>query len=478
MTGATHRDRLEHLIGGEWVPDGGGRIEVEDPATEQLLASVAAGTAEHVEHAVASARDAWPGWAASDPAGRADHLRRLAEEIDARADQIAATVTAEVGMPLRHAEATQVRLPVQVLRLLAAEVAHYPWREPVGAGTVLREPSGVVAAITPWNVPLHQIVAKVGPALAAGCTVVLKPSEIAPLNAYLFADCVRASGLPAGVLNLVCGTGAEVGEALVTHPDVAVVSLTGSVRSGVRVAELAARDVKRVCLELGGKSPNVLLDDADLDSAVPNALAQAFFNSGQACNSLSRLLVPAALLGEVESRLVTAVEKLVVGDPFDAGTDLGPLVSAGQRAQVLAHVAAALADGARLLVGGTDDHAGHPAGHYLRPTVFSDVTPSMRLGQDEVFGPVLAVQPYRDLDDAVAIANSTAYGLSAGIWSADRDRAASVAGRLRAGQVKINGARTRDTLDLPFGGYRHSGIGRELGRFGIDEFVELKALIG
>jgi acyl-CoA reductase-like NAD-dependent aldehyde dehydrogenase len=326
--------------------------------------------------------------------------------------------------------------------------------------------------------PLYQIAAKVAPALAAGCTIVLKPSEVAPLNAFVFAECTEAAGIPAGVFNLVCGRGPVVGEALVTHPLVSVVSLTGSVSSGARVAALAAPGVKRVCLELGGKSPNVVLDDADLDVAVPSAVQQAYFNNGQACNALSRLLVARHQLGEVEERLVDCVRALRVGDPFEEGVDLGPLVSARQRDSVRGHIRQAIKQGARLLTGGPEAPPGLTRGHYQVPTVFSDVTPAMALGREEVFGPVLAVQPYADEDEAIEIANSTPYGLSAGVWSADAQRARRVARGIRSGQVKINGARTRDYLDTPFGGYGLSGLGRELGSFGLDEFVEIKAILG
>jgi acyl-CoA reductase-like NAD-dependent aldehyde dehydrogenase len=339
----------------------------------------------------------------------------------------------------------------------------------------------VVVAITPWNMPLHQIAAKLGPALVAGCTVVLKPSEVAPLNAYVLAQLAQEAGLPAGVLNLVSGTGPVVGEALVTDPRIAVVSLTGSVRSGARVAALAAASITRVCLELGGKSANVLLDDAPLDLAVPAAVGQAFFNSGQACNALTRLVVPEHRHAEVCERLVAAVGVLRVGDPFDPDVDLGPLVSEQQRETVRGHVRRAQAAGARLLIGGPEAPAELPTGYYHRPTVFTDVTPDMALAREEVFGPVLAVQSYPAAPGdaaAVEVANSTEFGLAAGVWSADHDRARAVALRLRAGQVKINGVRTRDSLDAPFGGYRRSGLGRELGRFGIDEFVEVKSLLG
>ena len=476
---ASVRDRLEHLIGGEWVGSSGtDRISVVSPSTELPVAEVVEGTAVDVDRAVRAAHEAWASWAARPVEERIAIVRALGAELRRRAGELGAVIATEVGMPRHIAVAAQVLLPAAVIDRVADVATGHPWEERVGAATVVREPAGVVAAITPWNMPLHQIAAKVAPALIAGCTIVLKPSEVAPLNAFVFAECTQAAGVPAGVFNLVCGSGPEVGEALVTHPLVAVVSLTGSVRSGARVAELAAGGIRRVCLELGGKSPNLVLDDADLEVVIPSAIEQAFFNSGQACNALSRLLVPRQRLDEVEDRLVAGARALRVGDPFDDGVHLGPLISARQRDSVRGHIAAAIDDGARLLTGGPEAPAGLTRGYYQVPTVFSDVTPSMRLGQEEVFGPVLAVQPYTDEDGAVAIANSTPYGLSGGVWSADPERARAVARRIRSGQVKVNGARTREYLDTPFGGYGLSGLGRELGSFGLDEFVEIKAILG
>ncbi|MBW0091385.1 aldehyde dehydrogenase family protein [Pseudonocardia sp. KRD-184] len=473
------RDRTDHLIGGRWVRSTGEPVAVVDPATERVVAHVPAGTAAEATAAVDAAHAAWPAWAATGVAERVGHVRALADALDAAAEEIGGVVATEVGMPWHLAVPAQVRMPAQVLRTTADLAEGYPWREPTSAGEVLRAPAGVVVAITPWNMPLHQIAAKIGPALVAGCTVVLKPSEVAPLCAYALAELVVAAGLPPGVVDVVSGTGPVVGEALVRDPRTAVVSFTGSVGAGARVAELAAPGIKRVCLELGGKSANVLLDDAPLDVAVPSAVQQAFFNSGQACNALTRLLVPAALHDEVCERLVAAVGEIRTGDPFDATSDLGPLVSAAQRDRVRGHVRRACTDGARLLTGGPDAPDGLDVGYYHRPTVFTDVPPDLALAHEEVFGPVLAVQVYDSGDaGAVELANSTDYGLAAGVWSADRDRARAVGARIRAGQVKVNGVRTRDSLDAPFGGYGRSGLGRELGRYGIDEFVEITSLLG
>jgi acyl-CoA reductase-like NAD-dependent aldehyde dehydrogenase len=335
----------------------------------------------------------------------------------------------------------------------------------------------VVGAITPWNFPLHQIVAKMAPALAAGCTFVLKPSEVAPLNALVLFDALKAVGLPPGVANVVLGTGPVVGEAIAGHPGVDVVSFTGSVRAGTRVAEVAARNVTRVALELGGKSPNVILPDADLDRAVPAGVGQAFVNAGQACIALSRMLVPADRLAEAEELARRSVARIVVGDPLDPSTTMGPVVSAAQRDRIRGFVTDAVDDGARVVAGGPDTPEGLDRGFFVRPTVLSGVTNATTVSRQEVFGPVLVLLPYRDENEAVALANDTPFGLSAGVWSSDPDHARQVAARLRAGQVKINGARTRDHIRAPFGGYKRSGIGRELGPFGLDEFLELKAVL-
>ncbi|GAA1864049.1 aldehyde dehydrogenase family protein [Pseudonocardia ailaonensis] len=467
-----------HLIGGRWVRSAGEPIPVENPATEQVVGHAPAGTAAEARAALDAAVAAWPAWADTPLEERVALVRRLADLLERDVDELAALIATEVGMPVHLARAAQVGLPIQVLRTTADLAADYPWREPLAAGEVVRVPAGVVVAITPWNMPLHQIAAKIGPALVAGCTVVLKPSEIAPLCAYALVERAVEAGIPPGVLNLVCGTGPVMGETLVRDPRVAVVSLTGSVRSGARVAELAAPTITRVCLELGGKSANVLLDDTALDVAVPAAVQQAFFNSGQACNALTRLIVPSHQQAEVAERLVAAVGALRTGDPFDPSSDLGPLVSARQREAVRDHVRRAAGDGARLLAGGPEAPDGLPVGYYHRPTVVTDVRPESALAREEVFGPVLAVLTHSGDDDAVRLANATDYGLAAGVWSADPARARSVAARLRAGQVKINGARTRDGLDAPFGGFGRSGLGRELGRAGIDEFVETTAVLG
>ncbi|HEY4409693.1 MAG TPA: aldehyde dehydrogenase family protein [Acidimicrobiia bacterium] len=453
------------------------RLDVLNPATEEVLDFVAPGTAGDVDAAVERARDAFPAWAETPLAERLGYLGALAEELERRSDELVTLITSEVGTPLAECRSAQVGLPIAVLRDTIEVAAEHPWREQCGRSEVWREPAGVVGAITPWNFPLHQIVAKMGPALAAGCTVVLKPSEVAPLNALVLFDALKAVGLPPGVANLVSGTGSVVGEAIAGHPGVDVVSFTGSVRAGTRVAEIAARNVTRVALELGGKSANVILADADLERAVPAGVAQAFVNAGQACIALTRMLVPADRLVEAEALAGDAAARIVVGDPSAATTTMGPVVSAAQRERVTGFVSGAVADGARLVAGGPGAPPGLDRGFFVRPTVLSAATNTMAVSREEVFGPVLVLLPYGDEDEAVALANDTPYGLGGGVWSSDLDHARRVAARLRTGQVKINGARTRDHIRAPFGGYKRSGIGRELGPYGLDEFLEVKSVL-
>ncbi|MFE9690901.1 aldehyde dehydrogenase family protein [Micromonospora sp. NPDC005806] len=464
-----------HLhVAGEWVdPADGASIPVENPASGEVVGRVPAGTPADVDRAVAAARAAFSGWAATAPAERAAHLDRLHAALAARADEIARTIALELGTPLKLATRVQAGLPLTVLRSVVDLAARPPAEETVGNSLVVREPVGVVGAITPWNYPLHQVVAKLAPALAAGCTVVLKPSELTPLTAYLLFDAVAEAGLPPGVVNLVPGTGPVVGEALAAHPDVDLVSFTGSTATGRRIAHLAADRIARVALELGGKSANVILADADLPTAVKVGVGNALLNSGQTCTAWTRMLVHRDRYAEALDLVASAVEAYRLGDPFDPATRLGPLVSAGQAERVRGHVARALADGARLVAGGPD--APLPArGHFVAPTVFADVHPDSALAQEEVFGPVLAVIPFDDADEAVAIANNSRYGLAGAVWSADEEAALAVARRLRTGQVDVNGGAFNPLA--PFGGYQQSGLGRELGAHGIAEFTELKAI--
>ncbi|MFI7210243.1 aldehyde dehydrogenase family protein [Micromonospora maritima] len=464
-----------HLhVGGDWIdPSSGDTTAVENPATGETLGEVPAGTPADVDRAVAAARAAFPGWAATAPADRAAHLDRLHTALAARADEIARTVARELGAPLKLATRVQAGLPLTVLRSMVDLAARPAAEQVVGNSLVVREPVGVVGAITPWNYPLHQVVAKVAPALAAGCTVVLKPSELTPLTAYLLFDAVTEAGLPPGVVNLVPGTGPVVGEALAAHPDVDLVSFTGSTATGRRIAHLAADRIARVALELGGKSANVILADADLPTAVKVGVGNALLNSGQTCTAWTRMLVHRDRYAEALDLVAAAVAGYRPGDPFDPATRLGPLVSAAQAQRVRGHVDRALADGARLVAGGPDAPL-PPRGHFVAPTVFADVHPDSALAQEEVFGPVLAVIPFADTDEAVAIANNSRYGLAGAVWSADSDAALAVARRLRTGQVDVNGGAFNPLA--PFGGYKQSGLGRELGGYGIEEFTELKAI--
>ncbi len=469
------RDRNAFYVDGAWrAPADTETIDVVSPATEEVVASIPAGTPEDVGVAVAAARRAFPGWAATTTEQRAKYLSALHEALSARQEEVARTISAEMGAPIKFAVAVQTGLPIAVLASYAELLSAYSFEEQVGNSLVVREPVGVVAAITPWNYPLHQVVAKLAPALAAGCTFVLKPSEVAPLSAFLLAEMVDEVGLPAGVFNLVTGTGPVVGEALAAHPDVDMVSFTGSTRAGKRVFELAAGTVKRVALELGGKSANVVLPDADLPRAVKVGVNNAFLNSGQTCTAWTRMIVPADHYEEAVSLAAAAAEAMQVGPPDAEGTKLGPVASAAQRDRVRAYIELGLAEGARLVAGGADAPAGLESGYYVRPTVFADVRPEMTIAREEIFGPVLAILPYADEDEALELANDSIYGLAGGVWSGDRNRAIAFARRMRTGQVDVNGGRFNPVA--PFGGYKQSGNGRELGRAGLEEFLETKAM--
>jgi aldehyde dehydrogenase (NAD+) len=467
------RDAL--FIDGAWVPSSGkGTMTVVDSTTEEPMGTIPEGTVEDVDRAVAAARRAFPAWAETPVAERAALMTKVSEALSARTDELATLISREVGMPYVLSQLVQVGLPAFTFGSVAQVAADFTWEQTIGNSLVVREPVGVVGCITPWNYPLHQIAAKVGPALAAGCTVVLKPSEVAPLNAFVLAEVIAEVGVPAGVFNLVTGIGPVVGEALAAHPGVDMVSFTGSTRAGRRVTEVAAATVKRVALELGGKSANVILDDADLTTAVPDGVGKCYLNSGQTCSALTRMLVPRAKLAEVEDLAVAAAESFTPGNPFDASTRLGPLVSAAQRDRVRNYIDKGIGEGATLLTGGVEPPDGLSAGFFVRPTVFSNVTAEMTIAREEIFGPVLCIMPYDSEEEAVEIANDTDYGLAGGVWSADKDRAVAVARRLRTGQVEVNGGAFNPLA--PFGGYKQSGNGREYGPFGFEEFLEVKSL--
>jgi acyl-CoA reductase-like NAD-dependent aldehyde dehydrogenase len=466
----------EHFyIGGEWVePSGSDVIDVISASTEEVIGRVPRGTPADVDRAVAAARRAFDeGWAFTSQAERADWLRKLADALERRVPQVAELIAGEVGMPITPATAIQAQTPVVVTRSYADLIAGIELQEQIANSIVVREPWGVVGMITPWNFPLHQIMAKVAPAIAAGCTMVLKPSELAPLNSYALADAALEIGLPAGVLNIVHGDGPTAGEAIARHPGVDMVSFTGSVRAGLRVSALAAEMLKKVTLELGGKSAFVVLDDAPFDKAVPAGVNNAMLNSGQTCSAWTRMLVPRKRLGEAQELAAAAAARLRLGDPMDPKARLGPLISDTQRRRVEQYIDQGKREGARLVAGGGRP-AAFPRGYYVEPTIFSDVRSRMTIAQEEIFGPVLAILPYDSEEEAVAIANDTIYGLGGGVWAGTADRAIAVARRLRTGQVDINGGRF-NTL-APFGGYKRSGIGREFGKYGLEEYLQVKAL--
>lgn len=468
--------RDKFFIGGRWVAAAASEtIAVHHAGSGEVMGTVPAGSARDVDAAVAAARGAFGTWSATPVAERAAFLQKIAGGLKARADELARGIAQEVGMPLKLSQRIQAGLPIANFANYARLAPAFRFEERVGNSLVVREPAGVAAAITPWNYPLHQIALKVAPALAAGCTVVLKPSEVAPFNAFILAEVIEQAGLPAGVFNLVTGYGQAAGEALVAHPQVDMISFTGSTRAGKRISELAAQSVKRVALELGGKSPSVILDDADLAAAVRATVNACYLNSGQTCTALTRMLVPESKYDQAARLAVEVARGFTAGDPLAETTKLGPLASRAQLERVRAYIAKGIEEGAELLTGGAEPPEGVPAGgYYVRPTVFGRVRNSMTIAQEEIFGPVLAIIPYQDEEEAVRIANDTIYGLAAAVWSGDEERAQRVARRIRAGQVDVNGGAFN--LDAPFGGFKQSGHGREAGVYGLEEFLEYKSL--
>ncbi|MEO6724449.1 MAG: aldehyde dehydrogenase family protein [Blastocatellia bacterium] len=463
-------------INGQWAkPTGTGSIDVINSTTEEVMGRIPEGTAEDVTAAVAAAKAAFETWSTTSVDERKRYLQLIADKLNLMKNEIAALIAAEVGMPLPLATAVQAGMPAMVMGSYAQLLSEFQFEETIGKALVVKEPVGVVGCITPWNFPLHQVVAKVAPALAAGCTVVLKPSEVAPLTAFVLAEIIDDIGLPAGVFNLVTGYGPVVGEAIASHPDVDMVSFTGSTRAGKRVSELAANTVKRVSLELGGKSANIILDDANFEKAVKSGVGACYFNSGQTCSALTRMLVPRSRHDEAVAIAKKVAEGFTVGDPTEGKAKLGPLVSATQRERVVGYIKKGIEEGAQLVAGGADRPEGLEKGYFVRPTVFANVNNQMTIAREEIFGPVLSIIPYEDEDDAVHIANDTIYGLAGGVWSADEERAKRVARRLRTGQVEINGGGFNPLV--PFGGYKQSGNGRELGKYGLEEYLEVKAML-
>ena len=466
-------------IDGAWVPStGSGAIDVFDSTNGEVIAQIPEGTADDVDAAATAAHAAFESWSQTSPEERAKYCTRIAEGLGARVDEIATVITREAGMPKWLSSLVQAGLPINSFNTAAQLAESYEYETQVGNSLVVREPVGVVGAITPWNYPLHQIAAKVAYAIAAGCTVVLKPSEVAPVDAFILAEVVHDAGLPAGVFNLVSGTGPVVGEAIAGHPEVDMVSFTGSTRAGKRVAEVAAQSLKRVALELGGKSANVLLDDLDdegFENAVRDGIGKAYLNSGQTCTALTRMLVPAGRLSDAERIAADEVEtKFQPRDPFAEGAMLGPLSSQAQVERVTGYIQKGIDEGAKLVTGGPERPYGLDEGYYVRPTVFSDVRNDMTIAQEEIFGPVLSIIAYDDEDDAARIANDSAYGLAGGVWSADVDRAKAFARRVRTGQIEVNGGAFNPSA--PFGGYKNSGYGREYGTHGFEEFLEVKSM--
>ena len=462
-----------HYINGQWVKAQATQVfEVHDSTTEEVFATVPQGTRAEAEQAVLAARAAFESWSNLPVETRCGYIDKIVEGLKARTDDMGTAIAREVGMPIKMAKMIQVGGPIFNWGNAAKVARRFVWEEQVGNSLVVREPIGVVGCITPWNFPLNQITLKVAFAMAAGCTVVLKPSEIAPVNAMILTEIIHAAGLPAGVFNLVNGTGPEVGEVLASHPEVDMVSFTGSTRAGKRVGELAAQSVKRVALELGGKSASVILPDADLEAAVKGSIGACMLNSGQTCSAHTRMLVPESMYEEAKKIAQATIAKFTIGPSLDEASRLGPLVSAAQRDRVLGFIAQGIQEGAEVVAGGSVS-TGFDTGYFVQPTILR-IKATDTLAKEEIFGPVLVIITYQDEAEAIRIANDTIYGLGGGVWSKDEAHAVAVARRIRTGQVDINGAPFNS--NAPFGGYKQSGNGRENGKFGFEEFLEYKAL--
>jgi aldehyde dehydrogenase (NAD+) len=470
-------EKLQFYIDGAWVdPAAPSTLGIVNPATEETFAQVSLGTRQDVDRAARAARRAFTTYSEASVEDRLSYLRKIIEGFRARLPELARMMTLEMGAPITFATERQATVALFHFEEAARVLANYRFEERMGDGIIRREPIGVCGLITPWNWPLNQVASKVAPALATGCTVVLKPSEVAPLSAMLFADIVHDAGLPPGVFNLVNGDGPTVGEAIAAHPEIDMVSFTGSTAAGIRVAKLAADTVKRVAQELGGKSANIILADADLKAAVIQGVHACYTNAGQNCQSPTRMLIPRAQREAAFAAARGAVDTICLGDPLDPATGMGPLVSPAQFEKVQDLIRSGMDEGATLVAGGLGRPAGLNRGYYVRPTVFGDVTPNMRIAREEIFGPVLSILSYDTEDEAVEIANDTPFGLAGFVQSRDLKRARAVANRIRAGRVYLNGAPF--DRSLPFGGYKQSGNGREFGVFGFEEYLEVKAILG
>ena len=469
---------LQHYIEGRWVAPVvmGERFPVIDPATESQVAEICMGSAADVDLAVAAACRAFPGFSATPLETRLDALRRINEVFKRRFEEMADAITTEMGAPRDMAREAQAASGPGHIEATIQAAQQLDWEVRIDGSNVVREPIGVCGLVTPWNWPINQILAKVAPAIAAGCTMVLKPSEQAPLSAQLIAEFIDEAGLPAGVFNLVHGNGPSVGHAMSAHPDIEMMSFTGSTRAGVDVAKTAADTIKRVAQELGGKSPNLIFADADLGRALGNAIRRCFYNTGQSCNAPTRLLVEASVYERAVELIKPLAEATKVGDPRQPGRHLGPLSSRIQFERVQRYMQIGIDEGARLVAGGPGRPEGIDRGFFVKPTVFADVHNGMRIAREEIFGPVLSMIPFKDLEDAIAIANDTPYGLAAYLFTSDLDKARTVARRLRAGSVHINGA--GQGYMEPFGGFKQSGNGRECGTYGLLDFLELKSING
>ena len=465
-------------IDGQWIPsDGKKTLSVFDSTNEEVMATIPEGTASDVAKAAKAAKAAFVSWSTTPPATRAKYLNAISDALAARMDEISSAITRETGMSKMLSNMIQVGLPIGSFKQAAVLAESFEFEKQVGSSLVVREPIGVVGCITPWNYPLHQIAAKVAFALASGCTVVLKPSEVAPIDAFMLAEIIHEAKLPAGVFNLVTGTGPVVGEAISASPDIDMISFTGSTRAGKLVMQTGSETVKKVALELGGKSANIICEDLDTETfakAVMGGTGQAFLNSGQTCSLLSRMLVPRARLAEAEGLAAAVAGSMKVGDPFTEGTNLGPLASAAQRDRVVSYINKGIEEGAKLIAGGPEAPEGLEKGYYVKATVFSEVNNKMTIAQEEIFGPVLVLIPYDGIDEAVDIANDSPYGLAGAVYAANQETGIAIARRIRTGQVTVNNGRFNP--NAPFGGYKQSGIGRELGEYGFEEFLEVKSL--